>query len=100
MKVVSSHKQRDKPTEFSKRLLVQESALIWLLTLAFIGLAYLCVFKDYTGSLPWLTVALTGAWTAYGVSQACYYNKAKAENTVGGVVYEMAIKSKDTEASI
>ncbi|MEG2383875.1 MAG: hypothetical protein RSB39_09840 [Oscillospiraceae bacterium] len=70
MKLVS--RKNAKAAEFSKRLLVQESALIWLLTLAFIGLAYLCVLKDYTGSLPWLTVALTGAWAAYGVSQACY----------------------------
>ena len=96
MKLIS----RNKPKEFSKRLLIQESALIWLLTVAFVGLAYLCVFRGYNGSLPWLTVALTGSWTAYGVSQACYYNKAKAENTAGGVVYEMAIKNKDTEATI
>ena len=76
--------------EFSKKLLVQESALIWMLTIAFIILAFLCVAKDYTGGLPWLSVTLTGAWAAYGVSQAMYYNKSRAENTAGGIVYEAA----------
>lgn len=65
--------------------------MIWILTLAFIGLAFLCVWKDYTGSLPWLAVTLTGAWTAYGVSQAMYYRKSQAENTKGGITYDAAI---------
>ncbi|MGE4485337.1 MAG: hypothetical protein AB7C97_09550 [Oscillospiraceae bacterium] len=77
--------------EFSKALLVQESVLIWLLTIAFIVLAFLCVFKGYTGSLPWLSVTLSGAWAAYGASQAFYYNKAKAENTKDGIKYEMTV---------
>ncbi|MGI6028077.1 MAG: hypothetical protein ACOX81_01540 [Candidatus Heteroscillospira sp.] len=78
-------------TAFSKTLLIQESILIWLLSLSFIGLAYLCVIKGFSGSLPWLSVTLTGAWTAYGVSQAMYYSKAKAENTKGGIVFETAV---------
>lgn len=80
-------------TTFSKTLLVQESILIWILSISFIGLAYLCVTKGYTGSLPWLTVTLTGAWTAYGVSQAMYYSKSKAENTKGGIIYDTAVNT-------
>ena len=68
--------------EFSKLLLIQESILIWILSLSFILLAFICVTNGYTGSLPWLSVTLTGAWGAYGVSQAMYYHKAKAENLV------------------
>lgn len=77
---------------FSKRLLVQESVLIWILTFSFIGLAYLCVRTGYTGTLPWLSVTLTGAWGAYGVSQAMYYKKSEKENTAGGIVFETAMK--------
>lgn len=77
---------RDK--EFSKTLLKQESALIWIMTLSFIGLAALCIIKDYVGSLPWLTAMVSLPWTAYGVSQCFYYNKAKAENTKEGIKYE------------
>ena len=78
--------------EFSKVLLIQESILIWILSLAFILLAFLCVKYVYTGSLPWLAVTLTGAWSAYGVSQAMYYKKSEKENTAGGIVFETAMK--------
>ena len=74
--------------EFSKVLLIQESALIWIMTLSFIGLAALCIIKDYVGSLPWLTAMVSLPWTAYGVSQCFYYNKSKAENTKDGIKYE------------
>ena len=58
------------------------------MTLSFIILAVLCIIKDYVGSLPWLTAMVSLPWTAYGVSQCFYYNKAKKENTVGGIKYE------------
>ena len=77
-----------KKKEFSKALLIQESALIWIMTIAFLGLAALCILKDYTGSLPWLTAMISLPWTAYGVSQCFYYNKSKAENTKDGIKYE------------
>lgn len=84
---------RKKPRPFSKVLLIQESILIWILTFSFIILAFVCVSTGYTGSLPWLSVTLTGAWSAYGISQAMYYNKSKAENTKGGIVYDTAVRS-------
>ena len=72
----------NKKNEFSKTLLIQESVLVWIVTVAFVVLAFLCVVKGYTGSLPWLSVIPTCVWAAYGVSQAMYYNKAKAENII------------------
>ena len=75
-------------TEFSKILLRQESALIWILSISFILLAFYCIFQGFTGSLPWLSAMVGFPWTAYGVSQAMYYNKSKAENTSGGIKYE------------
>lgn len=77
--------------EFSKSLLIQESALVWVMTLAFIVLAYICIQKDYLGELPWLTAMVGFPWTAYGVSQACYYRKSQAENTVDGIKFETAM---------
>lgn len=82
-------KKHEKNTkEFSKVLLIQESALIWIMTLAFLGLAALCIINNYMGSLPWLTAMISLPWTAYGVSQCFYYNKSKAENTKDGIKYE------------
>nr|DAM07858.1 MAG TPA: hypothetical protein [Caudoviricetes sp.] len=82
---------RAQKTSFSKVLLIQESVLIWVLSLAFVVLAFRCVQSGYTGGLPWLAVTLTGAWTAYGVSQAMYYRKSEKENTTGGIVFETAM---------
>jgi hypothetical protein len=84
---------KKKNRTFSKALLIQESILIWILTFSFIILAFLCVATGYTGGLPWLSVTLTGAWSAYGISQAMYYNKSKAENTKGGIVYDTVVNS-------
>ena len=74
--------------EFSKSLLRQESALIWILSLSFIALAFYCIHEGFTGSLPWLAAMVGFPWTAYGVSQTMYYQKSMKENTAGGIKYE------------
>ena len=73
--------KKKKKREFSKVLLIQESVLIWINTISLICLAYVCIIKGYLGTLPWLAAMAGFPWTAYGVSQAFYYNKSKAENT-------------------
>lgn len=79
--------------EFSKTLLIQESILIWILTISCIVLAFCCVLCGYVSSLPWLSALVGLPYTAYGVSQAFYYNKSKAENTVNGIKYETTLRS-------
>lgn len=74
--------------EFSKILLIQESALIWITTLGLLFLAFLCIIKDFTGSLPWITAMISLPWTAYAVSQACYYKKSTVENSKNGIKYD------------
>lgn len=83
-----SKKKKSKYTEFSKWLLIQETALIWLVTITFLVLAFICIKNQYFGELPWLTAMAAFPWTAYGVSQAFYYKKATAENTKDGIKYE------------
>ena len=73
-------KEQKKKKEFSKRLLVQESALIWIMTLALLVLAFICVMSGAYAELPWLTAMVALPWSAYGVSQAYYYKKAEKEN--------------------
>lgn len=74
--------------EFSKWLLIQETALIWITTLVFLILAFVCIKNQYFGELPWLTAMAAFPWTAYGVSQAFYYKKSMAENTKDGIKYD------------
>lgn len=90
-------KKKKKKTEFSKSLLIQESVLIWVHTIAMIILSYLCIINDYIGELPWLTAMIALPWTAYGVSQGFYYNKAKAENTKNGLKYEATMAQIDSD---
>ena len=77
-----------KKKEFSKILLIQESILIWIITLACIVLAYFCIMNDSNGDLPWLTAIVGLPWTAYGISQAYYYKKSMAENIKDGIKYD------------
>ena len=81
-----------KNKEFSKVLLIQESALIWINTIAHIILAFYCVMCGYAGALPWVSASASLPWVAYGVSQGFYYNKAKAENSKNGIKYDTVMK--------
>lgn len=81
-----------KNKEFSKVLLIQESALIWINTISHIILAFYCVMCGYAGALPWVSASASLPWVAYGVSQGFYYNKAKAENSKNGIKYDTVMK--------
>ena len=85
-----SKKSKEKK-EFSKALLIQESILIWIDTLAGIALAFFCVANQYFGELPWIVAMIGFPWTAYAVSQACYYRKSEKENTKDGIKYESMV---------
>lgn len=78
--------------EFSKTLLIQESILIWMVTIVCLVLSAYCIFMNYLGSLAWLSTVVSVSWAAYGVSQAMYYTKSKAENTEGGIKYETVLE--------
>ena len=81
-KKIKSKRRKKKKKEFSKTLLVQESILIWITTICFLILAFMCVVNHEFGDLPWLSVMSGAPWAAYAVSQAQYYGKAKAENVL------------------
>lgn len=82
---------------FSKLLLIVESAVVLYTTYQGFALAKLAVAADFAGTLPWIAAMVTAAWGAYGTSAACYYSKAKAENTAGGVIYETVCRGVDCE---
>lgn len=89
-------KKNENKMEFSKRLLLQESMLIWIITIAFIILAFVCVANQFFGELPWLAAMCAFPWTAYGASQAFYFRKAEKENTQGGIKYETVMYEYQT----
>ena len=85
-------KKTSEKVEFSKKLLIQESLLIWVVTLAFIVLAFVCIQNQYFGELPWLAAMAACPWGAYAVGQGFYYRKAEKENTKGGIKYDTVMK--------
>ena len=85
---MATKKIKKEKKEFSKVLLIQESVLIWVVTLAFILLAFTCITNQYFGELPWLAAMVGFPWTAYGVSQMYYYKKSMKENSKNGIKYE------------
>lgn len=85
--------------EFSKLLLIQESALIWIMSISFIVLAFYCISLGFMGSLPWLAAMVGCPWAAYAVSQAFYYRKATTENRAGGIKYESTLAEINKIAS-
>lgn len=86
-----------KKKEFSKLLLIQESILIWIITIACIILAYFCIINDSYGDLPWLTAIVGLPWGAYGVSQVYYYKKSMAENIKDGIKYDTVMAQLATD---
>lgn len=55
------------------------------------------IFYGFIGEFTWLAALCTALWAAYGVSQAFYYKKAMAENTKGGIKYDMIVREEFLE---
>lgn len=83
----SFKKKRD---AFSKRLIRDIRALLWIVTIGGIILAGWCIKKDFTGSLPWLSAMVGLPWTAHGVVCSFYLNMAKSDHKEGGITFEAA----------
>ena len=61
-------KKEKQKQEFSKTLLIQESVLIWIITIAVLCFAFVCIYTNSYGDLPWLSAMIALPWSAYGVS--------------------------------
>ena len=80
--------EEKKKYPFSKVLLIQESILIWLVTLACLVMAFICIFTGSFVELPWITAMVGCPWAAYAITQQAYYKKSTMENTRGGIIYD------------
>lgn len=90
--------------DFSKKLISDIRALLWVVTVGGLLLSAYCIRKDYTGALPWLTAMVGLPWTAHGVVCSGYLNMAKSDHKQGGITYDAAkannfIKSEESENS-
>ena len=74
--------------EYSKKVLDNELALLWVNTIGMMLLAFYCVRTRFDAAFPWLTAMVGLPWAAWGVSKTGYTMKSTKENTAGGVKYE------------
>lgn len=84
-------------TDFSKRLVSDIRALLWVVTLGGLVLAFYCIRKDYAGSLPWVTAMVGLPWTAHGVICSGYLSMAKSDHRRGGITYDAAKTANFTQ---
>lgn len=83
--------------DFSKRLIADIRALLWVVTVGGLLLAAWCVYKGFTGSLPWLSAMVGLPWSAHGVVCSFYLNMAKSDHKEGGITFETAKANKFTQ---
>lgn len=76
--------------EYSKKLVSDIRALLWIITVGGLFLAGWCIYKDYLGSLPWITTMVGLPWTAHGVVCSFYLNMAKSDHKEGGITFDTA----------
>lgn len=84
--------QKSKPdlTQFSKWVVADVRPLLWVVTIGCLVLAFYCVYKGYTGALPWIGVMVGLPWTAHGVICAAYLSLCKSDHRRGGITYDAA----------
>ena len=68
-------------------------------TFAVLALCALAIRRNYAGALPYLTTLIGALQAVTGVVLGAYFNKSKAENTKGGIVYDTAlgVSNSDTD---
>ena len=76
--------------DFSKRLIQDIRALLWVVTVGGLALTAYCIWAGYVGSLPWLSAIVGLPWTAHGTVCAFYLNMAKSDHKAGGITFEAA----------
>lgn len=76
--------------EFSKRLIADIRALLWMVTAGGLLLAAYCIRSGYMGALPWLSSMVGLPWAAHGTVCAFYLNMAKSDHSKDGITFETA----------
>ena len=85
-----------KEKEYSKKVLDNELALLWVNTIGMMALAFFCVYVRFDAAFPWLTAMVGLPWAAWSVSKTGYTMKSTKENTAGGLKYEAAMLAAKT----
>ena len=98
-----SGKRLDKPQKkawaTSKVIAIGVLLMDAVATLAVLALCGLAIVRRFEGALPYLTTLIGALQAVTGVVLGAFFNKSKAENTKGGIVYDTAlgVSNSDTD---
>ena len=90
-----------KAKEFTQFMILSDNAILWYMCVAYTALAAYSIYKNFTGSLPWLTGGLGLAFAAWATIQSFLIKKSERQNTAGGITYDTAmanVKKEETKA--
>ena len=89
-----SGKRLDKPHGPATSKVIALGVLLMdaVATLAVLALCGLAIVRQFQGALPYLTTLIGALQAVTGVVLGAYFNKSKAENTKGGIVYDDAMR--------
>ena len=82
-------------------MILSDNAILWYMCVAYTALAAYSIYKNFTGSLPWLTGGLGLAFAAWATIQSFLIKKSERQNTAGGITYDTAmanVKKEETKA--
>lgn len=85
-------KPKKKAWTTSKVIAIGVLAMDAVATLAVLALCGLAILRRFEGALPYLTTLIGALQAVTGVVLGSYFNKSKAENTKGGIVYDDAMR--------
>ena len=99
-----SGKRLDKPKKkawtTSKVIAIGVLLMDAVATLAVLALCGLAILRRFEGALPYLTTLIGALQAVTGVVLGAYFNKSKAENTKGGIVYDTAMGVSDSDTDL
>ena len=88
-----------KAKEFTQFMILSDNAILWYMCIAYTVLAAYSIYKNFTGSLPWLTGGLGLAFAAWATIQSFLIKKSERQNTAGGITYETAMANVNKETT-
>ena len=80
-------------------MILSDNAILWCMCVAYTALAAYSIYKNFTGSLPWLTGGLGLAFAAWATIQSFLIKKSERQNTVGGITYDTAMQRLGTDGN-
>lgn len=82
----------------SQRIALYTLTLDAVVTFVVLSLCGVSIWRGYEGALPYLTTLIASLQAVTGVVLGAYFNKSKAENTKGGIVYDAALTGTSGES--